>query len=302
MANANASASAVLSQPAGSPGVLKVHPPGEGGWLTPAQVAALTPESVRNAIRAIQPMIAAHAGESERLGYPHPAVWDAIRASGFFYHFVPKAYGGCEFGPEDFFLTANLISQACASTGWAATFCCEHNWAGALFPKEAQDRFFAGGRYFIAPLVSTPPAMVTKTEGGYILNAQWKWGSGVMHSDWCMGMALLMDEAGAPAQTITVAVPRDRVTAPFGTRAPAARAKSIPRASAFTTGYVSLADENFATRCRLPSLISALGRAPPIDVPRTKASPSSSGSASPASSAWAADTSWSSVASPPRWT
>ena len=192
--------------------VLAIHPPGEDGWLSLAEVAALTPESVREAIRALQPMIAEHAAESERLGYPHPKVWDAIRAAGFFYHFVPKAYGGCEFGPEDFFLTANLISQACPSTGWAATFVCEHNWAGALFPQEAQDRLFAGGRYFVAPLVSTPPAIATPVDGGYRVRANWKWGSGVMHSNWCMGMALLMGENGAPPQTITVTIPMDQVT------------------------------------------------------------------------------------------
>jgi len=199
-------------RPCPEPAVLQVHAPGETGWFSRKEVAALTPEIVRERIRALQPLIAEHAAESERLGYPHPTVWDAVRATGFFYHFVPKVYGGCEFGPEDFFLTANLISQACASTGWAVTFTVEHNWVGALFPREAQDKFFAKGRYFIAPLVSTPPAMAVKTEGGYIVNAAWKWGSGVMHSDWCMGMAMLPPEGEGPPQTITVAMPMSDVT------------------------------------------------------------------------------------------
>lgn len=204
-------ATSVLKKPAAEPGVLKVHAPGETGWLSAEEVAALTPEIVRERIRALKPMIAEHAGESELLGYPHPKVWEAIRATGFFYHFVPKAYGGCEFGPEDFFLTARLICEACPSTGWAATFTNEHNWVGALFPKQAQDQFFANGRYFIAPLVSTPPAMATKVPGGYRINAHWKWGSGVMHSNWCMGMAMLMGEGDGPPQTITVALPMSDV-------------------------------------------------------------------------------------------
>jgi len=212
-----ATASAILTHPAGQPGELAVHPPGDDGWLSPGQVAALTPEGVREAIRALKPLIAERAADSERLGYPHPEVWEAIRATGFFYHFVPKVYGGCEFGPEDFFLTANLISEACPSTGWAATFCCEHNWAGALWPKEAQEKLFAGGRYFIAPLVSTPPAVAVKVDGGYVVNAQWKWGSGVMHSNWCMGMAMVLEAGKAPdpanpPQTITVILPMSQVT------------------------------------------------------------------------------------------
>ena len=47
------------------PHELHVHAPGEDGWLTPAEVAALTPEIVRERIRALKPMIAAHAAESE---------------------------------------------------------------------------------------------------------------------------------------------------------------------------------------------------------------------------------------------
>ncbi len=202
---------AVLAKPSAEPGVLEVHAPGETGWLTPTEVAALTPEIVRERIAALRPMIAEYAAESERLRHPHPKVWDAVRATGFFYHFVPKAYGGCEFGPEDFFLTARLIAEACASTCWAVTFTVEHNWAAALFPKEAQDRLFANGRYMIAPLVSTPPAMATKVPGGYKVSGHWKWGSGVMHSNWCLGMAMIPGEGDAPPSMITVALPMSEV-------------------------------------------------------------------------------------------
>ena len=190
-----------------APKVLEVHAPGETGWLTPAEVAALTPESVRERVAALRPMIAEHAAESERLGYPHPAVWEALRATGFFYHFVPKKYGGCEFGPEDFFLTSCLIAEACASTCWATTFTVEHNWIASLYPKEAQDQFFANGRYMIAPAVSTPPGMATTVPGGYRLSAHWKWGSGVMHSNWCIGMALVPGEGDAPPTTRWMAFP-----------------------------------------------------------------------------------------------
>jgi len=189
------------------PGVLEVHGPGETGWLSRDEVAALTPEIVRERIRKLKPMIAEYAAESERLGYPHPDVWEAIRATGFFYHFVPKVYGGCEFGPNDFFLTAQLICEACPSSGWAATFTCEHNWVASLYPREAQDVLFANGRYFIAPLVSTPPATAIKVDGGYRVNANWKWGSGVMHANWCMGIAIIPPEGEGPPQALNVALP-----------------------------------------------------------------------------------------------
>lgn len=180
------------------PKVLQPHAPGETGWLTPAQVAALTPEIVRERVTALKPMIAEYAAEAERLGYPHPVVWDALRATGFFYHFMPKMFGGCEFGPEDFFLTGRQIAEACASTAWACTFLVEHNWVAALFPEQAQQQFFAKGRYFMAPATSVPFGQAERVPGGFRLNAQWKWGSGVMHSDWCIGQALA-EVDGKPA-------------------------------------------------------------------------------------------------------
>jgi alkylation response protein AidB-like acyl-CoA dehydrogenase len=189
------------------PGELQVHPPGEAGWLSPEAVAALSPEGVRESVRALKPLIAQYAEEAERLGYPHPKVWEALRATGFFYHFMPKAYGGCEFGPEDFFETARVIAEACPSTGWAATFLVEHNWLAALYPRQAQDQFFSGGRYIMAPAVSTPPASATKAPGGYRVNAHWKWGSGVMHANWCIGMCLLSPDGDGPPSTIWVAFP-----------------------------------------------------------------------------------------------
>ncbi|HMP55574.1 MAG TPA: hypothetical protein PKD92_03275 [Novosphingobium sp.] len=203
-------ATAILADPAlarALPRELVPHAPGDSGWLSPEEVAALTPELVRERIIAIKPLIASHAAESEKLRYPHPVVWEAIRATGFFYHFVPKAYRGCEFGPEDFFKTARQIAEACASTGWAATFICEHNWIAALYPQEAQERFFAGGRYVVAPAVSTPPGMARRVEGGYRVSAHWKWGSGVMHSDWNIGTAIVPGDDGRPVAMLWVAHP-----------------------------------------------------------------------------------------------
>ena len=188
----------IFSQATAEPAVLEVRGPGDTGWLTPKEVAALTPQLVRERVTALQPLIAEYAAESERLRYPHPKVWDALRASGFFYHFVPKRYGGCEFGAEEFFLTSRAIAEACASTAWACTFLVEHNWVASLFPQKAQDEFFANGRYFMGPLVSTPPGQGVRVAGGYRLTGRWKWGSGVMHSDWCIGHALV-EVDGKPA-------------------------------------------------------------------------------------------------------
>jgi alkylation response protein AidB-like acyl-CoA dehydrogenase len=182
----------VLRNAATEPAVLEVHGPGETGWLSPAEVGALTPQIVRERIVALKPLIAEHAAESEHLRRPHSAVWEALRATGFFYHFVPRQYGGCEFTPEDFLVTTAVIAEACPSTAWAAAFCVEHNWLAALFPQKAQDEFFAGGRYMLGPAVGTPPfGKAVRVPGGFNVTGRWRFASGVMNSNWSMGSTLI---------------------------------------------------------------------------------------------------------------
>ena len=60
-------------------------------------------------------------------------------------------------------------------------------------------------------------------------------------------------------------------------------ANSIPRYSICTMGDVSVVEENLAMRCRSPSTKVAFGRAPPTEVPCSKARSSSGERGSPAS-------------------
>jgi len=165
--------------------------PTGGDWLTPDQLAAITPDELVRRARALVPMLAAHAAEAERLRRPVDSVWQALRDSGIFYHFVPKVYGGLEFDLDTFIDAMLPLGEGCASTGWVASFCVEHNWMLAQFEQAAQDEIFGGDfPYIIAPGVTMPPGRAQAVDGGYRLTGRWKWGTGVMHADWilCTGM------------------------------------------------------------------------------------------------------------------
>ena len=69
-------------------------------WLSKEELAAITPGILVDRIKALVPMIEAKAHEVERLRKPDDAVWNALRKTGMFYHFVPKPYDGLEFGVE----------------------------------------------------------------------------------------------------------------------------------------------------------------------------------------------------------
>lgn len=186
--------------------------PAGGDWLPRAELDALTPEELVRRTTALKPLVAAHALECEQLRRPVDAVWNAIRKTGCFYHFVPKRYGGLEFDIDSFIDAMLPIAEGCGSTGWVTAFCVEHNWMLAQFPEKFQDETFGGDfPYIIAPGATNPPGVAEPVEGGYRLSGVWKWGTGVMHADWVLLVGMVPGESpprqlflGLPAADVEV--------------------------------------------------------------------------------------------------
>ena len=86
--------------------------PSGGDWLSPAELAALTPAVVAERMKALQPRIAAAAPEAERQRRPVDEIWSAIRASGYFYQYVPKVFGGLEVTTDQFIDATLPIAEA----------------------------------------------------------------------------------------------------------------------------------------------------------------------------------------------
>ncbi|MBS0411970.1 MAG: acyl-CoA dehydrogenase [Proteobacteria bacterium] len=173
--------------------------PAGGDWLSPQALAELTPEVLLERTRALAPRAAAAAAEAEGLRRPVDDVWNALRASGYFYMYVPRRFGGLEVTTDQFIDITLPLAQACPSTAWAAAFCAEHNWFLSHFPEETQQALFGDAfPYIVAPVVSTPIGKAVPVDGGYRLTGRWKWGTGVMHADWIMASALVVAEGGAP--------------------------------------------------------------------------------------------------------
>lgn len=189
--------------------------PANDDFLTRAELAALTPAELIRRTTALKPMLAAHAAECERLRHPIPAVWNEIRKTGCFYHFIPKKYGGLEFDADSFIDAMMPLSEGCPSTGWVTAFCIEHNWMLTQFPEEFQDQIFGtrdGDRvpYVIAPGATAPPGKAVAVDGGYRISGRWKWGTGVMHSDWVLVACAIVD--GPENVVLFCALPTEQVT------------------------------------------------------------------------------------------
>ncbi len=181
--------------------------PAGGDFLSAEELAGLTPAELLRRVRALVPLIAAKAGEAERLRRPVDEVWSALRKAGFFYQFVPKRFGGMETDFDSFIDVGAAIGEACASTAWVATFCAEHNWILSHFPMETQEALWGGDfPYIVAPATTAPPGVAKPVEGGYRVTGRWKWGTGVMHADWVFANTLVQHE-GQPISPMMVLVP-----------------------------------------------------------------------------------------------
>jgi alkylation response protein AidB-like acyl-CoA dehydrogenase len=135
---------------------------------------------------------------------------DALAAAGVFYHFVPKKYGGLEFGLLDLIDIVMPIAESCMSTAWVTSFCMQHNFLAAQFPAEGQDEIFREFPYTIAAGTAAPPSRGVKVEGGYLVDGRIGYASGIVHSNWAQFVANVAAEGEAPDMRFMM-VPIDQV-------------------------------------------------------------------------------------------
>lgn len=137
-------------------------------------------------IKDLSPLINEKSGSAEQARRPDDAVIAALGEAGLFKHFVPKRFGGDEGSAQDFTQATMALGALDASHAWVASFYMEHNWMVSLFPLEAQEEAFAARGYTTAPACVAPTGTAEKVDGGFRVNGQWAFGTGICHADWVM--------------------------------------------------------------------------------------------------------------------
>jgi alkylation response protein AidB-like acyl-CoA dehydrogenase len=187
------------------------HMPAPDDFLSPAELAALTPQKIIEATTALKPRLAELAREAERLRRPIDALWDELRRSGYFYMLVPKKYGGLE-ADIDAVIDASLpIAEGCGSTGWVAMFALVHNRHMVSYPDEVLEELFGGGRYIVDAAATIPPGRAVPAEGGYMVSGRWRWCTCITQADWIQVIVNIEDAAGGPAKPGAMLIPAREV-------------------------------------------------------------------------------------------
>ena len=160
--------------------------------------------------RALAPVLADEAAESERLRRPTDVAIEALRDADVLRLMVPRRYGGHELDLDTFLEVGLALGEGDASLAWIATFYIEHNWMLCQFPGAFQEEVLGSRGYVLAPAALAPNGVARRVEGGFHLSGRWQWGTGVMHADWVMVGARAEGEGAAPDLRF-LALPREEV-------------------------------------------------------------------------------------------
>ena len=119
-----------------------------------------------------------------------------LAEAGIYRMFVPEAVGGLEVSPDIGCRVFETLARGEASCGWVSFIGATSGSTLALIPDATAKEVFATPETMIAG-VFAPNGRAEKTDGGFIVNGRWQWGSGTENAQWVLGGSLLM-ENGEP--------------------------------------------------------------------------------------------------------
>ena len=108
-------------------------------------MAASEPQSLNgllNSVRALEPLIRAHAEEAERNHRLSPPVVAALKEAGLFRMYIPQALGGFEVPPHVLYRVVEEIARLAGSTGWCVFIGAVVGVFGSFLPDAVAKQIF----------------------------------------------------------------------------------------------------------------------------------------------------------------
>lgn len=174
-------------------------------------LASLEPtsiEEITEAIEKLAPEFEAEARASEIERQPTQALANLMRQAKLPLAKLPKEVGGCELRPSaqiDYFARLAYLNP---TAGWIAF---NQNGAlgltGATMAESGLEKLLTAHPVPLLAAVSAPTGRTKKVEGGYRLNGNWSYASGISCAD-CVLMMTICDD---PAGPLGVLVDRNEV-------------------------------------------------------------------------------------------
>ncbi len=149
--------------------------------------------SVVAAARAMAPIIAARAADTEAQRRLPADLAAEMAAAGLFRMAVPRRLGGAEASPAEIFAALEVLGAADAATGWCAMIASTTALAAAYLPDPWSDMVF-GNPQTISGGVFAPLGKAISDGDDYIVSGRWSWASGSANCQWLVGGAMIFDD------------------------------------------------------------------------------------------------------------
>ena len=146
--------------------------------------------------RALAPLIAGHAEQTDRERRVPDAVIDALADAGLFKLGVPHRYGGFATGFETYCDVTAALGESCGSTAWVTALINVCNWCISLFGDEAREEVFTGHPSPRVCGVLAPTSQSRREPGGLRVTGRWGYASGSPYVQWAMLGVPVVDDAG----------------------------------------------------------------------------------------------------------
>jgi 3-hydroxy-9,10-secoandrosta-1,3,5(10)-triene-9,17-dione monooxygenase len=121
--------------------------------------------------------------EADERGCYAPDVHDAFVQAGFYRVTQPRLFGGYEFDLGTAYRLIVEIARGHPASGWCLSLGGSHAYViGSHWTERAQRELFGRDGHFIAPHRPAAMGVLKPVEGGYILNGQWNYCSGIPYA------------------------------------------------------------------------------------------------------------------------
>ena len=158
-------------------------------------VDTLSPESVRQAAKALDTEIRARADEMEEARRLPADLAEKMAEAGIFRMVLPAYLGGLELTPRQIVETVEVLSIANASAGWCAMIAATTAMNAAYMEKTIAQKVY-GDPNIITGGVFAPMGRASVEGDGYRVSGRWQWGSGSANCSWLCGGCFIQEGEG----------------------------------------------------------------------------------------------------------
>lgn len=136
----------------------------------------------------------------------------AVKGAGLARLLTPKRFGGHELPLRAQILTCAITARGSSAASWIQMVCGAHSYVAGRFSDACQEEVFGGDPDVLIPGTLAAQGTIRRSDGGWILDGRWQFGSGIDHGPWLMfGARGIDDPKFGSAPNMHVIVPKSDI-------------------------------------------------------------------------------------------